>query len=156
MKLYTCVYESCEVRIGPKSTLKFANFVKPKTDLVRAIRWVSLTGRSDFKTKDIDRFTVICEQHFPQGVDLDWKTNKSLEPFQYVRETPPLEPELKLTHQANVRTYESIQRRKKILTIPVGHAIQMGSLDDITFKGNIAILFIFDREHTMRMRKQAS
>ena len=56
MKLYTCVYESCEVRIGPKSTLKFANFVKPKTDLVRAIRWVSLTGRSDFKTKDIDRF----------------------------------------------------------------------------------------------------
>ena len=47
MKLYTCVYESCEVRTGPKSTLKFANFVKPKTDLVRTIGWVFLTGRTD-------------------------------------------------------------------------------------------------------------
>ena len=35
------------MRIGPKSTLKFANFVKPKTDLVRTIGWVFLTGRTD-------------------------------------------------------------------------------------------------------------
>ena len=108
MKSYLCAYKNCQLKIGKKSTVKFARFVKPLTDLPRAIRWVYLVGRDDFKVKDIDKFTVICEKHFLPGVELDWRINKSLEPF-----PPPksenFEPELKVTYNKSPKTYEGVK-----------------------------------------------
>ena len=63
---------------------KFAKFVQPKghhPDLKRCQRWVHLMGRLDLSVEHINRTKYVCEDHFNEGVDLDYRTNKDLEPY---------------------------------------------------------------------------
>ena len=134
MKKLICVFESCRVRIRQDSDVRFARFVKPLTDLKRAIHWIKLVGRSDLRIEHIDRWTVICEKHFPKNVELDWRKNKLLEPFPETKKKE-VEPDLRLCRQENVKTYESKSRCVKVMTIPVGHAVSMNKdLSSIDYK----------------------
>ena len=56
---------------------KFAKFVQPKghhPDLKRCQRWVHLMGRLDLSVEHINRTKYVCEDHFNEGVDLDYRT----------------------------------------------------------------------------------
>ena len=56
---------------------KFAKFVQPKghhPDLKRCQRWVHLMGRLDLSVEHINRTKFVCEDHFNDGVDLDYRT----------------------------------------------------------------------------------
>ena len=81
MPSFVCIYERCRESKLKNPDMKFVHFVKPKTDMKRAMRWVYLVGRSDFQVKDIHKNTVICQKHFPPDIELDWKKNPSLEPY---------------------------------------------------------------------------
>ena len=55
---------------------KFAKFVQPKghhPDLKRCQRWVHLMGRLDLSVEHINRTKYVCEDHFNEGVDLDYR-----------------------------------------------------------------------------------
>ena len=80
-----CAYQGCNASRLRNPELQFSHFVQPKTDFERAKRWVKLIGRDDFTVKNISYKTIICEKHFEvePGSDLNWKTNKRLEPKPY-------------------------------------------------------------------------
>ena len=77
----TCIYENCNASAEKNPELRFARFVQPRTDYERASRWVKLIGRPGFTIENIKYRTIICERHFPNGVNLNWRLNKTLEPY---------------------------------------------------------------------------
>ena len=79
-----CSHGLCKSDSRKQPDKKFALFVQPKgrnADLNRAKRWVHLCGRKGFTIENIERTTHICEDHFPENVDLDYRRNKDLEPY---------------------------------------------------------------------------
>ena len=89
MKAYRCVYKNCSQKIGKKSTVEYARFVKPRTDIIRAKEWISLIGNPDLKIEHIDEYTVLCEKHFVSDADLDWRRNETLKPFHHALQVVP-------------------------------------------------------------------
>lgn len=79
-----CLYNDCtsDMRLNPD--LKWAEFVKPTNpnNIERASKWIDLIGRTDFTVTKINKYTYLCEKHFHEGVNLDWRKNAELEPFQ--------------------------------------------------------------------------
>ena len=146
MKSYLCVYKNCGAKIGKNSSLKFARFVKPRSDLARTVRWLGLIGRPDLKSWMIDEFSVICEKHFLDNVDLDWRKNPSLEPIpSFVKVFSTKSSKKKLisnSEDSNVcvnkqqtpRTY-SRDMNIKTVTIPIISGTRAESLGSIDING---------------------
>ena len=144
--------------------MKFVPFVKPRTDMKRAARWVYLVGRSDFTVQNIQKHTVVCERHFPENIELDWKKNPALEPFPsslQMETMPPHEKSEASGTKSDTKIeidLESVNKLPKItenlfptqvvkvynkktniktVAIPVPHgiSIQNAPKDEIDFKG---------------------
>ena len=79
-----CLYNDCNSDIRLNPDLKWAEFVKPTNpnNIERASKWIDLIGRTDFTVTKINKYTYLCEKHFHEGVNLDWRKNAELEPFQ--------------------------------------------------------------------------
>ena len=84
----SCVHSDCKTDSKNSPKLKFARFVLPKQDPIRAQRWVEMLCRKDFGLKDIRPHTILCELHFTNDDNLDHRTNLSLEPKPH-RSCPP-------------------------------------------------------------------
>jgi len=76
-----CVHGLCKSSSRKKPNLKFAKFVQPGVDLARSKRWVHLMGRADFHVENVNKWTYVCQLHFPENADLDYHKNKDLEPY---------------------------------------------------------------------------
>ena len=100
-----CAYGGCknDSRKPECKGLKWCAFPKPygnppHKDVKRAKRWLALIGRPHtFQLKNINRYTVICSDHFPPSEKdkLNLIKNKDLEPFYYKDGKaygPPLPP----------------------------------------------------------------
>ena len=59
----SCVHSDCKTDSKNSPKLKFARFVLPKQDPIRAQRWVEMLCRKDFGLKDIRPHTILCELH---------------------------------------------------------------------------------------------
>lgn len=129
----TCVYEDCNASVERNPDLKFARFVQPQTDLKRAARWVKLIGRSDFTIKSIKYGTIICQRHFPKGSNLNWRLNKSLEPFPLNVQAAVEELDYFPVQEPKPKNPKCYQSR---VAIPVAHGVVL-SKNDIgkTYKG---------------------
>ena len=77
---YYCAHSDCRSDSRKNPKMKFAKFVKPSKDPIRAQRWTELMCRANFGLDDISSWTVVCELHFPENVNLDWNTNLDLIP----------------------------------------------------------------------------
>ena len=83
MTNFHCAHGLCQSDTRKTPEIRFANFPKPKFGRKRVERWIQLCGRTseNFKVSDVKSYTVVCELHFPVGVDLDYRTNPELEPY---------------------------------------------------------------------------
>ena len=83
MTNFHCAHGLCQSDTRKTPGIQFANFPKPKYGKKRVERWIQLCGRSseNFKVSDVKFYTVVCELHFPVGVDLNYRTNPDLEPY---------------------------------------------------------------------------
>ena len=78
-----CVFASCPSTSRKSDSIGFARFVPPSFDEKRAALWVRKVSRPDFGTKNITRFTYVCERHFhPDTFDYDYRSNLQLTPFE--------------------------------------------------------------------------
>ena len=72
-----CSSALCKNNAKDHPTKKFALFVQAQgrnPDLQRAQRWIHLMGRLNFSVENIRRHTYVCEDHFDEEVDLDYRT----------------------------------------------------------------------------------
>ena len=72
----TCASGLCHSNQKYQPQKKFALFVQPKgrgSDIGRCQRWVHLMGRSLFTVDDVKRHTYVCEDHFDDGIELDYR-----------------------------------------------------------------------------------
>ena len=72
----TCASGLCHSNQKYQPQKKFALFVQPKgrgSDITRCQRWVHLMGRSLFTVDDVKRHTYVCEDHFDDGIELDYR-----------------------------------------------------------------------------------
>lgn len=143
-----CCYGLCKSSDGPdgfEDGVTFIRFPQPRYNLSKCRKWAQLCGRSDFSHKNVTNFTWICSKHFPTGVDLDFRKNKDLEPFQprqQVSRSSPKPP----------KTYGRGER--KLVSVPVANTPTVkdaapSSIDVFSFEGmqwvpSIFHLFNFD------------
>lgn len=83
-----CSYALCKSDSRRHPDIKFVAFVKPKSDLKRAKRWIHLCGREHFDVAMITRNTYLCDKHFRPGEILNTCENLLLEPFPAVSSKP--------------------------------------------------------------------
>ena len=72
-----CAHGKCNSDDRYHPNKKFAKFPKLggyHPDKKRCERWVHLCGRVGFSTQNVTHGTVVCEDHFEEGVDLDYRT----------------------------------------------------------------------------------
>ena len=84
MTNFHCAHGNCQSDTRRTPHIKFAKFPKKKfAGEKRVKRWIELCGRTpeNFKVSDVKSYTVVCELHFDEGVDLDYLSNESLEPY---------------------------------------------------------------------------
>ena len=72
-----CAHGKCnsDTRYHPEK--QFAKFPQPagrNPDMKRCKEWVHLMGRKDFTEANINKNSFVCEDHFEQGVDLNYIT----------------------------------------------------------------------------------
>lgn len=78
---FGCKSSSKKDKNGRAFNGKWANFVKPYANKPRALQWIRILNRTDFGLDNIKKHTFICDQHFPEGVELRWWKNSSLTPI---------------------------------------------------------------------------
>ena len=79
-----CASGLCKNNAKDNPSKKFALFVQTagrNKDLQRAKRWVQLMGRANFSVEHIKSYIYVCEDHFDENVELDYRKNKDLEPY---------------------------------------------------------------------------
>ena len=72
-----CAHGLCKNNAENHPGKKFALFVQSSgrnPDIPRAERWIHFMGRQNFGLGNIKRHTYVCEDHFPEGADLDYRT----------------------------------------------------------------------------------
>ena len=77
-----CAHGKCNSDSTRNPNVKFIPFIKPDYDKKRCERWLHLCGRSkeNFSLKHVNRNTYVCQKHFKESDDLDWRKNLQLEP----------------------------------------------------------------------------
>ena len=68
----TCASGVCDSDSRRHPNCKFAKFVQPGVDRLRAQRWAHLMHRANFGVQNIRKWTFVCEKHFPQNAELDY------------------------------------------------------------------------------------
>ena len=71
-----CASGLCRSSDKTQPDKKFALFVQPVgrgSDLPRAQRWVHLMARQNFTVDNVKRHTYVCEDHFDENVELDYR-----------------------------------------------------------------------------------
>lgn len=72
----TCASGVCHNNNKKNPEKIFALFVQIQgrgADIDRAKKWVHLMGRANFDIENVTRQTYVCEDHFPEGVVLDYR-----------------------------------------------------------------------------------
>ena len=72
-----CAHGKCNSDSRYHPDKKFAKFPQPagrNPDLKRCKEWVHLMGRKDFTEANINKSSWVCEDHFEEGVDLNYIT----------------------------------------------------------------------------------
>ena len=75
-----CAHWNCNSDERYHPTKKFAKFPQPlgrHPDKKRCEKWVRLCGRVGFTIENVTHSTVICEEHFEEGVELDYRKVKA-------------------------------------------------------------------------------
>ena len=70
---YYCCHGNCNSDSRKNPELRFATFPKVSVDGDRAKRWAELMCRRDFTVRNITSNIYVCELHFPEGVDLNYR-----------------------------------------------------------------------------------
>ena len=77
-----CAHGNCNSDTRYHPDKKFAKFPQPagwNPDVKRCKEWLHLMGRKDFTIANINKSSWVCEDHFEEGVDLNYITvRKSL------------------------------------------------------------------------------
>ena len=79
----SCLFLGCRSDSRKHPDLKWVRFCKPSFDANRAKLWIQKLNRSDFTLQKITQYSFICEKHFPNGADLNYRTNLTLTPAAY-------------------------------------------------------------------------
>ena len=84
-----CASGLCKNNAKDNPSKKFALFVQTagrNKDLERAKRWIQLMGRANFSVEHIKSYIYVCEDHFDENVELDYRKVREyniLEKFQF-------------------------------------------------------------------------
>ena len=70
---YHCSHGNCKSDGRRQPEMRFATFPKKSVDEDRARRWAELMCRDDFNVDSITKNSKVCELHFPENVDLDYR-----------------------------------------------------------------------------------
>ena len=125
---FSCVYKDCSSTETRNPELKFLTFVQPRTDFQRASKWIRLIGRSDFTVESIKYSTRICQNHFSSDVILNWRLNKTLEPYPYdVKNAIENEDFLPKSENRPASASKTYSTKKNVKPIPMRilHGVQM-------------------------------
>ena len=76
-----CASGLCKSSSYKFPNLRFATFPKVSVNPQRAQQWVVLMKRMNFTVANITKNSFVCELHFDENVDLNYKTNKDLTPY---------------------------------------------------------------------------
>ena len=70
---YHCSHGNCKSDGRRHPQIRFATFPKKSVNENRARRWAELMCRDDFTVDSITKNSKVCELHFPEDVDLDYR-----------------------------------------------------------------------------------
>jgi len=81
-RIQYCIYSGCDVNSGTCGPgVSMIRFPQPRDHLAICRRWVKLVGKKNFRAKNVNTFTYICSKHFPDDAVLDFKVNRTLDPY---------------------------------------------------------------------------
>ena len=68
-----CAHGNCTSNGRKFPDMRWATFPKKSVNENRARRWAELMHRDDFTVDSITKNSYVCELHFPENVDLDYR-----------------------------------------------------------------------------------